>query len=162
MQTVTSDPQAGEELLLRSTLDTIPVNAPRELMEQYRSAFASADVDALLDRFNSPLQIVAITTDQASVSIARTEDWPHVLGELLSGYARLRVAEPVPLSLEVAEPIEGVAFVRVHWALQRSNGDPIYEFTAVYTLARTDSRYRIVAIAHDELPKLRAAMSAIQ
>ena len=131
-------------------------------MEQYRSAFASADVDALLDCFNFPLQVVSLTTEQASVSIARTEDWPHVLDELLSGYERLRVVEPVPLSLEVTEPIEGVAFVRVHWALQRANGDPIYDFKAVYTLARTDSRYRIVAIAHNELPKLRAALGAQQ
>jgi hypothetical protein len=131
-------------------------------MDQYRSAFASADVDALLDCFNFPLQVVSLTTEQASVSIARTEDWPHVLDELLSGYERLRVVEPVPLSLEVTEPIEGVAFVRVHWALQRANGDPIYDFKAVYTLARTDSRYRIVAIAHDELPKLRAALGAQQ
>jgi hypothetical protein len=131
-------------------------------MEQYRSAFASADVDALLDCFNFPLQVVSLTTEQASVSIARTEDWPHVLDELLSGYERLRVVEPVPLSLEVTEPIEGVAFVRVHWALQRVNGDPIYDFKAVYTLARTDSRYRIVAIAHNELPKLRAALGAQQ
>jgi hypothetical protein len=138
------------------------VSAPRELIEQYRSAFASADVEALLDCFNFPLQVVSITTDQASVSIARTEDWPHVLDELLSGYQRLGVAEAVPLSLEVTEPIKGVAFVRVHWALQRANGDPIYDFKAVYTLARTDGRYRIVAIAHDELPKLRTAIGALQ
>jgi hypothetical protein len=131
-------------------------------MEQYRSAFGSADVDALLDCFNFPLQLVSITTDQASVSISGTEDWPHVLDELLSSYQRLRVAEPVLLSLEVTEPIEGVAFVRVHWALRRANGDLIYDFKAVYTLARTDSRYRIVAIAHDELPKLRDALAAIQ
>ena len=138
------------------------MSAPRELIEQYRSAFASADVEALLDCFNFPLQVVSITTDQASVSIARTEDWPHVLDELLSGYERLGVAEAVPLSLEVTEPIEDVAFVRVHWALQHANGDPIYDFKAVYTLARTGGRYRIVAIAHDELPKLRAAMGAQQ
>jgi hypothetical protein len=138
------------------------VSAPRELIEKYRSAFASADVEGLLDCFNFPLQVVSITKNRASVSVARTEDWPHVLNELLSSYERLSVAEPVPESLEVAEPIEGVAFVRVHWALQRANGDPVYDFKAVYTLAQTDSRFRIVAIAHDELPKLRAAMGALQ
>ena len=52
--------------------------------------------------------------------------------------------------------------MRVHWALQRANGDPIYDFTAVYSLARTEGRYRIVAIAHDELLKLRAAMGALR
>ena len=131
-------------------------------MEQYRCAFASGDVDALLDCFNFPLQVVSITKERAQVSIARAEDWPQVLDELLSGYERLSVAEPVPLSLEVTEPVEGVAFVGVHWALQRANGDRVYDFMAVYTLARTDNRYRIVAITHDELPKLRTAMGALQ
>ena len=137
------------------------MSAPQELIEKYCSAFASADVEALLDCFDFPLQVVSITKNRASVSIARTEDWPQVLIELLGGYKRLSVAEPVPLSLEVTEPMEGVAFVRVHWALQRANGDPVYDFKAVYTLARTDSRYRIVAIVHDEVPKLRAAMGAL-
>jgi hypothetical protein len=105
---------------------------------------------------------VSITTDGATVSIAGTADWPRVLERLLDSYERLRVAEPVPLSLEVTEPIDAVAFVRVHWALQDANGDPIYDFTAVYTLAGIDNRYRIDAIAHDELPKLPAAMSALQ
>ena len=131
-------------------------------MEQYRSAFTGGDVDALLDCFGFPLQVVTITKDQVSVSSAGTEDWPHVLKELLNTYQRLSVAEPVPLSLEVTEPIAGVAFVGVHWALQRANGDRVYDFKAVYTLARTDSRYRIVAIAHDELPKLRTAIGALQ
>ena len=131
-------------------------------MEQYRSAFTGGDVDALLDCFGFPLQVVTITKDQVSVSSAGTEDWPHVLKELLNTYQRLSVAEPVPLSLEVTEPIAGVAFVGVHWALQRANGDRVYDFKAVYTLTRTDNRYRIVAIAHDELPKLRTAIGTLQ
>lgn len=138
------------------------MSASRELIEQYRSAFTGGDVDALLDCFSFPLQVVTITKDQVSVSSAGTEDWPHVLKELSNTYQRLSVAEPVPLSVEVTEPIAGVAFVRVHWALQRANGDRVYDFKAVYTLARTDSRYRIVAIAHDELPKLRTAIGALQ
>jgi len=50
--------------------------------------------------------------------------------------------------------------VQVHWELQREDDRPIYDFTAVYTLTRTEGRLQIVSIAHDELPKLRAAMNA--
>ena len=53
-----------------------------------------------------------------------------------------------------------VAVVRVHWALEREDGGPVYEFTALYTLARRDDRLSIIAIAHDELPKLQAALRA--
>lgn len=50
----------------------------------------------------------------------------------------------------------------MHWALQRADGNPIYAFMAVYTLAPTDNQYRSVAIVHDEPPKLRAAIGALQ
>lgn len=52
-----------------------------------------------------------------------------------------------------------LASARVHWRLQREDGSAIYEFTAVYTLAGDDGQWRVAAIAHDELPKLTAALS---
>jgi hypothetical protein len=38
-------------------------------------------------------------------------------------------------------------------------GDPVYDFTAVYTLADLEDGTRIVAIAHDESPRLMAAVA---
>jgi hypothetical protein len=37
--------------------------------------------------------------------------------------------------------------------LRRADGGLVYDFTAVYALARAGGRLRIVAIAHDETPK---------
>ncbi len=97
-----------------------------------------------------------------SVSVAGRDDWPQVIAGLLGAYERLGVVEVVPQALEVDEPMVAVAVVRVHWALQREDGDAVYDFTAVYTLARLDNGLRIVAIAHDELPKLQAALQALR
>ncbi len=129
-------------------------------MERYRSAFAHADINALVDCFDFPVQVVSVAEDRAFVSVASRQDWPGVLERLLGAYERLRVADVVRLGLEVSEPMDAVAVVCVHWALQREDGAPVYDFTAVYTLARRDDRIAIVTIAHDELPKLQAALRA--
>jgi hypothetical protein len=135
------------------------VSAVDELMARYRSAFVRADIEALLDCFRFPLQVVSIEAGQLSVSVASSEGWSQVLQRLLNAYERLRVADAVPLTLELNEPIKGLTVVQAHWALQREDGTRLYDFTAAYTLGQVSGELRIIALAHDELPKLRAASS---
>jgi hypothetical protein len=85
------------------------VGASEEFIDQYRSAFRRADVRALVDCFHLPLQIVSVTDGQASLSVvADGEEWSGVLERLVSTYQRLGVTEPVPRTLEVLEPLDGV------------------------------------------------------
>jgi hypothetical protein len=135
------------------------MGTPPELIEQYRDAFRRRDLDALVEFFGYPLQVVSVT-DGAAVSVVQRTDWTGVLERLLDTYQRLGVVNAVPLALDVSQPMEGVAFVSVHWKLKRQDDRPIYDFAAVYTLVRTEGQLRIVSVAHDELPKLRAAMNA--
>jgi hypothetical protein len=127
-----------------------------QLIEDYRSAFLRADLDALVNCFAFPLQVASIDGDQVSVSIAGSEDWPEILSELLALYRHLEVADAAMLAVEISQPLDAVAIARVHWDLQRIDGTSVYDFTAVYTLLRTDGARRIIAIAHDELAKIRA------
>ena len=113
----------------------------------------AADAGALVDCFGFPSQVVSVADDEAPVTVARGAEWPGVREGLLGAYGRLGVADCAPLALEVAEP---PAAVRVHRALRREGGGTVYDFTAVYTLARADGRLRIVAVAHDELAKMPA------
>jgi hypothetical protein len=136
------------------------MSAPQQLMEQYRAAFVRADVGDLVDCFSFPLQVLTISDGESSPSIADGEEWPGVLDRLLGAYKRLGVTDCVPLATEIIEPIDAVAVVRVNWALLREDREPVYDFTAVYTLALVAGRLRIVALAHDELPKMRAALQA--
>jgi hypothetical protein len=136
----------------------VRVSTPHELMEQYRSAFSRGDMAGLMDCFSFPLQVLSATRAGGSVSIAVAENWPGVLQRLLDAYQSLGVVEAVPLALTIDEPMEPVAIARAHWALLRRDGDSVYDFIAVYTVTRIDGQLRIVAIAHNELPALEAAM----
>ena len=134
------------------------MGAPQEFVERYRTAFTQADLSALIDCFAFPLQVVSVIDGEALNSVAYVEDWSAVLERLLSAYKRLGVTDCVPRAVEISEPMDAVAVVRVHWALHREDREPLYDFTAVYTLALATGRLRIVALAHDELPKMQAAM----
>lgn len=134
------------------------MSAPREFVEQYRTVFTQADLSALIDCFAFPLQVVSVTDGEASTSVAHVEDWRGVLERLLGAYKGLGVTDCVPLAVEITEPMDAVAVIHVHWALQRADREPVYDFTAMYTLALAAGRHRIVALAHDELPKMRAAL----
>jgi hypothetical protein len=47
------------------------------------------------------------------------------------------------------------------WALRDGNGTLLYEFDAWYTLARHSETFRIVAIAHNEIPQYRRCAERI-
>jgi hypothetical protein len=128
-----------------------------ELIEEYRSAFLRADLSALVNCFHFPLQVASIDVDEVSVSVAGSQDWPETLRGLLELYRRLGVANAAMLAVEISQPLDPIAVVRVHWDLQRADGTSVYDFTAVYTMVRMDGTRKIIAIAHDELPKIRAA-----
>jgi hypothetical protein len=49
----------------------------------------------------------------------------------------------------------------LHWALRDGNRAPLYEFDALYTLARHSEKFRIVAIAHNEIPQYRRCAERI-
>jgi Domain of unknown function (DUF4440) len=135
----------------------VPVTTPHDVMERYRSAFVRRDIEALLDCFAFPVQIVGTFGSSASVLFATKDEWRGSIQNLLNSYERLGVTNAVPLSLDVSEPLPGTAVVALHWQLQRADGSPVYDFRAAYTLAWIEGNPRIVAIAHDELSKLRAA-----
>jgi hypothetical protein len=131
----------------------------QELIEHYRGAFTRGDLPALVEFFGFPLQVVSVT-DAAAVSVAQKDEWTGRLERLLDMYKQLGVMGAVPLTVEVSQPMEAVALVQVHWDLRGKGDRPIYNFTAVYTVVRTEGQLRIVSIAHDELPKLRTALNA--
>jgi hypothetical protein len=51
--------------------------------------------------------------------------------------------------------------VRIRWALRNKAGAPLYEFDAMYTLARHSDIFRITAVAHNEMAQYRRCVAAL-
>jgi len=142
--------------MLRRAMTDVPVQA---FFDTYRETFARYDAAALADLFTFPLQVVGDADQVTPISIGSRDDWLPVLDGLLGAYRTLGVAGGEPLEIDANELTPRLSSTRVHWELRREDGSAIYDFTGVYTLVVVDGQWRVAGIAHDELPKLTAALS---
>ncbi len=78
---------------------------------------------------------------------------------LLGAYRSLGVVDAEPLELDVTELTPELSSAHVRWALRRDDGSGVYNFTAFYTLVVVERGFQVAAVAHDELPKLQAALA---
>jgi len=138
------------------TLDTGAVTA---FIDGYRRTFETFDVDAICDAFAFPVQVVGDAGDVGVVVVPAREAWRAQIERIVGAYRQLGVASSAMESLEVIEVTPRIAHATVRWGLRDGNGGTVYAFTASYTLAETAEGPRVVAIAHDETPKLAAAVA---
>ena len=138
------------------TLDTAAVTV---FIDGYRRTFETFDVDAICDAFAFPVQVVGDAGDVGVVVVPAREAWRAQIERIVGAYRLLGVASSAVESLEVTEVTPGIAHATVRWDLRNAAGGTVYGFTASYTLGESADGPRIVAIAHDESPKLAAAVA---
>ncbi len=144
---------------LRSSVGDDVVTRLRTFFDEYRATFARLNRDALVEFFTFPLHVVSAGDDEVVTSVSDRDAWPSVLDGLLGAYRSLGVVVAEPLELEVAGVARQLWSARVRWQLRRIDGSAVYDFTAIYTVVEIGGALRIAGIAHDELPKLQAAVA---
>jgi hypothetical protein len=133
-------------------------SAVRAFLDAYRAAFETFNVAAVADLFYYPCHI---TSDAAEVTVAvipARDAWIPHLGQLVAAYRAIGVRSAEVLTVDVVEITKRLVQAAVHWGLFGEHGRPIYDFDASYTLAELGEGMRITAIAHNEAPRLRAAI----
>ena len=134
----------------------------QEFVAAYRAAFEALDVPAIADLFAYPCQITRDAGEIAVTAVPTRQAWVPQIERLVAGYRTIGVRSAEVVALEVTELTPRLAQASVRWRLSDAEGRAIYEFDASYTLARLAQSTRITAIAHNELPRLRAAMERLR
>jgi hypothetical protein len=70
-------------------------------------------------------------------------------------YRAIDFGNAAALSLATDPLSSRLVQVRIRWALRNKAGAPLYEFDAMYTLARHSDIFRITAVAHNEMAQYR-------
>ena len=135
------------------------VDRALEFMERYRAAFVRGDVVEVLEFYEYPLQLVDVGNRPVSMSAVDADGWRRTVGRIVRAYRQLAVSDASTGAFDVIETLPGAALVRARWTLRDPGGNPIYDFSAAYSLTDLGQGLRIVAITHDEVPKLRAALA---
>ena len=125
----------------------------------YREAFERGDTSALAEHFGESVHVASDTGSGVRLELATGAEWRATIERLVALYRTLSVGQAVPGSFEVAAVSERLAQASVRWALSDRAGRALYEFAALYTLIHDGARWRIVAIAHDEVAQSRRLLA---
>jgi hypothetical protein len=130
--------------------------------DSYRSAFERQDVAAIADHFAYPGHVTSDAGEIALVPITNRTEWIGKLEQLLGMYRAIKVSTAQVLDLAVIEISPRLALAHIHWALHTAAGERLYDFEAIYTVAQTDEAFRIVALAHNEMPQYQACYTRLK
>ena len=144
---------------MRSSKITADVRA---FFTSYCAAFIRQDAPAIAKHF---AELVHVTSDDGrvvSVLVANAEEWRATIDRLLEMYRAIDVGsvEATGLATDALSP--QLVQARVRWALYDKAVRPLYEFDAMYTLARHTEKFRITAIAHNEIPQYRNCLARVR
>ena len=135
----------------RSTVD--------RFLRDYRVAFERFDVAAVAAFFAFPLQVTGDAADVTVVSVPALDAWVPQIERIVGAYRLLGVASADARYVRLVSVTSRISQAAINWHLLDAAGGGVYDFHASYTLADLGAGLRITAIAHDESPRLMAAVA---
>lgn len=133
--------------------------AVRAFFESYRMAFEGLEPEILAAHFAYPVHLAG-DSGQGDVTLSVVPDkaaWVAQLTQLTQMYRAIGVWSIHMRALVTRELSPRLVQAAVTWALIDDAAEDLYVFEVFYTLAHSEGTLRVAALAHDELPKLRAA-----
>ena len=144
---------------MRSSKITADVRA---FFTSYCTAFIRQDAPAIAKHFGDLVHVTSDGGDDVNVQVATAAEWRKTIDRLLDMYRAIEVGsvEATGLATDALSP--RLVQARLRWALTDRSARPLYEFDAMYTLARHTEKFRIIAIAHNEMPEYRRCLARIK
>ncbi len=134
----------------------------RAFFTSYCTAFIRQDAPAIARHFADLVHVASDAGDDVSVHVATAAEWRKSIDRLLEMYRAIDVgsAEATGLATDALSP--RLVQARLRWALRDRAARPLYEFDAMYTLARHTEIFRITAIAHNEISQYRGCLARVR
>jgi hypothetical protein len=133
----------------------------RAFFTTYCTAFIRRDAPAIARHFADQVHLASETGKIVRVEVQSSDEWRKTIDHLLELYRAINVASAEVTAMSVNPVSSRLVQASLQWALRDGKGAPLYEFDALYTLARHSEKFRIVAIAHNEIPQYRRCAERI-
>jgi hypothetical protein len=132
------------------------VSAVMDFLATYRMAFENYDTETILDHYVFPCTVIS-DAETVTPLLLRTRD------ELRAGVERVHALHREisyksgqVLCLEITDLSPRLTGMMIRSRMCGENERPLYDFQGFYTLARTEAGCRIMAISHNQIPRLLA------
>jgi hypothetical protein len=127
-----------------------------EFLGSYRNAFESYDTEAILDHFIFPCTIMG-DAEAIKPSLLQTkEELRPGVKYVLSLHREIGYRSGQLLRLDITELSPRLTAMTLRSRMHGENDKPLYEFQGYYSLAHTAAGCRIMAITHNQIPRLLA------
>ena len=131
----------------------------RAFFTKYCTAYIRQDAAAVCKHYADLVHISSDNGERVTVHVATNAEMLKTISHLLESYRAIGFASAEALAVATDEMSSRLVQARVRWLLRDKAGEPIYEFDAMYTLARHTEIFRITALAHNEIPQYRRALA---
>jgi ketosteroid isomerase-like protein len=133
----------------------------RAFFTTYCTAFIRYDAPAIARHLADQIHVASETGQSVRVQIETADDWRKTIDHLLDMYRAINFASAEVREMSVHPVSARLVQASLHWALRDGNQAPLYEFDALYTLARHSETFKIIAIAHNEIPQYRSCLERV-
>jgi hypothetical protein len=134
----------------------------RAFFTLYCTAFIRQDASAIIKHYANLVHVSSDDGRDVSVTLATVDESRKTIDRLLEMYRAIDVGSLEAIGLGVDSLSPRLVQTRVRWALKDKATQPLYEFDAMYTLARHTEKFRITAIAHNEIPEYRKCLARVR
>jgi hypothetical protein len=128
-------------------------------LSSYRKAFEQLDAPRIAGHFAYPAHVTSDAEEISLTPVATGEQWLPQLERLIALYRTIGFRSARVVETNIIELSPRLLQAAVRWELLDSAGSPLYAFDASYTLVEAEGDLRIAALAHNELPPLRACLA---
>ena len=132
----------------------------RAFFTSYVTAYIRQDAAAVAKNFADVVHVSGDNGDKVEVHVANKAEMLKSIMHLLEMYRAIDFGSAEVLALATDEMSSRLVQARLRWLLRDKAGQPMYEFDAMYTLARHTEIFRIIALAHNEIPHYREYVAA--
>jgi len=133
----------------------------RAFFTSYCTAFIRQDAPAIAKHFADTVHVASDGGDDVSVHVANAAEWRKTIDRILEMYRAIDVGSVEATGLATDALSSRLVQARLRWALSDRAARPLYEFDAMYTLARHTETFRITALAHNEIPEYRRCLARV-
>ena len=127
-----------------------------EFFGSYRKAFENYDTDGILDHFVFPCSIISDAETITPSLMQSREQLRAGVDYVLSLHRQIGYRSGRLLHLDITDLSPRLTGAMIRSRMCDEKGRSLYEFEGFYSLARTDAGCRIMAISHNQIPRLLA------
>lgn len=135
--------------------------AVRAFFTTYCTAHIRQDATAVCRHFADLVHISGDDGNHVTVHVANADEILKRVQHLLQLYRAIGFGSAEAVELATDEMSSRLVQARLRWLLRDKAGAPLYEFDAMYTLARHTEIFRITALAHNEIPQYRRCLERL-